>query len=130
MSTQRNTFRTQVGISFQYVPILVQCELLDLDYAITSLEQSARSFVSEVMKSEVVYLQNFASLSEVSAHSLAIVGKNELGADGLPFRNFECFACVLEPHMVTNFLARMFQVANHPGQRLVVVVYPSESGDL
>ena len=128
-SAKRDVLRPEVGVPLEYTPILVQRELLNLDNAVAGLKEPARSFMAQIVEAKIVNFQDFAGAGPVRPDCFCVVGKDELSHTGLPFRNFECFACVLEPLMVAGFLSWVFQVTHHSRQVVRVVVAPFKPGN-
>lgn len=123
-STEPNILGPEVGVSIQYCPIFVQSELLNLDNAVSLLEQTGSRFMSQVVKTQVGNLYDFTSTTEQRAYGLCLIGKYEPGALGLPCHYVEGGLGVLEAAMVPNFLSWVFEVTDHPSEGVHVIVAP------
>jgi hypothetical protein len=87
---------SEVGVTLQLVPRLVQRELRDLMNLIAALEQPAGRFVPQIMEAQVADSKNLACPSECRTNALGIARKDVLAGPRVRFDDGPGLGGVLE----------------------------------
>jgi hypothetical protein len=105
----------------------VERELRDLLDLVAHLEQPARGFVAQIVKAQILDLQEVARAGECGPHAPGIVRKDVRACAWLGFHHRPRTRWILEAPMIA-FLGRwVLGIAHHTGLVRLVVVRPLQA---